>query len=108
MLINQGSAPRVAPPAPRNGGAPSTAGAAADGEHDARHWERGVTGERRTGPRLYAELASEGSAQEFEQRMSDDALGRFLDPEIEWVPVTESLLAVDSYRGFDRVRRFLG
>ena len=58
--------------------------------------------------RLYAELASEGSTREFEQRMSDDALGRFLDPEIEWVPVTESLLAVDSYRGFDGVRRFWG
>jgi ketosteroid isomerase-like protein len=58
--------------------------------------------------RLYAELASEGSTQEFEQRVSDDALGRVLDPEIEWVPVTESLLAVDSYRGFDGVRRFWG
>jgi hypothetical protein len=58
--------------------------------------------------RLYAELASEGSAQEFEQRMSDDALGRFLNPEIEWVPVAESVLAVDSYRGFDGVRRFWG
>ena len=56
--------------------------------------------------RLYAELASEGSPQEFDQRMSDDALARFLDPEIEWVPVTGSLLAVDSYRGFDGVRRF--
>jgi ketosteroid isomerase-like protein len=58
--------------------------------------------------RLYAELASEASAQEFEQRMSDDALGRFLDPGIEWIPVTESLLAVDSYRGFDGVRRVWG
>ena len=58
--------------------------------------------------RLYAELASEGSTQEFEQRMSDDALGRFLNPEIEWVPVNESLLAVDGYRGFDGVRRFWG
>jgi hypothetical protein len=57
---------------------------------------------------LYAELASEGSTQEIEQRMSDDALRRFLDPEIEWVPVTESLLAVDSYRSFDGVRRFWG
>ena len=56
--------------------------------------------------RLFAELASEGSTQEFAQRMSDDALGRFLDLEIEWVPATESLLAVDSYRGFDGVRRF--
>jgi ketosteroid isomerase-like protein len=40
--------------------------------------------------------------------MAADALGRFLDPEIEWVPATESLLAVDSYRGFDGVRRFWG
>ncbi len=58
--------------------------------------------------RLYAELASEGSTQEFAQRMSDDALGRFLDPEIEWVAVPESLLAVSTYRGFDGVRRFWG
>jgi ketosteroid isomerase-like protein len=56
--------------------------------------------------RLYAGLASEGSPREFEQRLTDDALGRFLDPEIEWVPVTESLLAVDSYRGFEGVRRY--
>jgi ketosteroid isomerase-like protein len=57
---------------------------------------------------LYAELASEGSVQEFEQRMSDDALGRFFDPEVEWVPVADSVQAVDSYRGFDGVRRFWG
>ncbi len=58
--------------------------------------------------RLYAELASQGSTQEFEQRLTDDALSRFLDPGIEWAPVTHSLLAVDSYRGFDGVRRFWG
>jgi ketosteroid isomerase-like protein len=58
--------------------------------------------------RLYAELANEGSTQEFEQRLTDDALSRFLDPGIEWLPVTHSLLAVDSYRGFDGVRRFWG
>jgi ketosteroid isomerase-like protein len=57
---------------------------------------------------LYAELASESSTQEFERRLTDDALRRFLDPEIEWVPVSHSLLAVDSYRGFDGVRRFWG
>jgi hypothetical protein len=56
--------------------------------------------------RLYAELASEGSPHEFEGRLTDDALSRFLDPEIEWVPMSESLLAVESYRGFDGVRRF--
>ena len=58
--------------------------------------------------RLYAELASEGSTNEFEQRLTDDALSRFLDPGIEWVPVSHSLLAVESYRGFDGVRRFWG
>jgi ketosteroid isomerase-like protein len=58
--------------------------------------------------RLYAELASEGSAEEFIERLSDEALGRFLDPEIEWVPMTHSLLAADTYRGFDGVRRFWG
>jgi ketosteroid isomerase-like protein len=92
-----------------NGGAPSTAGAAADGRARCETLGNAVSQENvELVRRLYAELASEGSTQEFEQRMSDDALGRFLDPEIEWVPVTESLLAVDSYRGFDGVRRFWG
>jgi len=58
--------------------------------------------------RLYAELASEGSTREFERRLTDDALSRFLDPGIEWIPMSESLLAVESYRGFDGVRRFWG
>jgi ketosteroid isomerase-like protein len=56
--------------------------------------------------RLYEALASEGSPREFEQRLTDDALSRYLDPEIEWVPVDESLLAVDRYRGFDGTRRY--
>jgi len=58
--------------------------------------------------RLYAELASEGSAREFEERFTDEALSRFLDPGIEWVPVADSVLAVDSYRGFEGARRFWG
>jgi ketosteroid isomerase-like protein len=58
--------------------------------------------------RLYTELASEGATEEFVQRLTDDALSRFLDPGIEWVPVPHSLLAVDDYRGFDGVRRFWG
>jgi ketosteroid isomerase-like protein len=58
--------------------------------------------------RLYGELASEGSPDEFKQRLTDDALSRFLDPGIEWVPMSHSLLAVESYRGFDGVRRFWG
>jgi ketosteroid isomerase-like protein len=55
---------------------------------------------------LFAELASGGPAEEIEQRLSDEALVRFFDPEVEWVPVTQSLLAVDSYRGYEGVRRF--
>ncbi len=56
--------------------------------------------------RFYGELASEGSTREFDQRLTDDALSHFLDPGIEWVPVDHSLLAAESYRGFDGVRRF--
>jgi ketosteroid isomerase-like protein len=58
--------------------------------------------------RLYAELAGEGSAQEFEQRLTDEVLGGLLDPRIEWIPPAQSPLAVDSYRGFDGVRRYWG
>jgi ketosteroid isomerase-like protein len=58
--------------------------------------------------RLYAELASGGSADAFEQRLTDDALSAFLDPGIEWVPPPESLMAVDNYRGFDGTRRLWG
>jgi ketosteroid isomerase-like protein len=58
--------------------------------------------------RLYGELASEGSTRAVEQRLTDEALSHFLDPRIEWVPMAHSLLAVESYRGFDGVRRFWG
>jgi ketosteroid isomerase-like protein len=58
--------------------------------------------------RLYAALASEGSARDFDQRLTDAALSPFLDPEVEWLPVPDSLLAADSYRGFDGTRRFWG
>jgi ketosteroid isomerase-like protein len=58
--------------------------------------------------RLYAGLASEGSTREYEQRLTDEALSSFLDPGIEWVPMSHSPLAVDTYRGFDGVRRFWG
>jgi ketosteroid isomerase-like protein len=58
--------------------------------------------------RLYAELGSGSSTREFEERLTDDALGAFLDPAIEWIPLMDSLLAADSYRGFDGVRRFWG
>jgi ketosteroid isomerase-like protein len=50
--------------------------------------------------RLYAELAS--------GHLDDEVLGRFLDPEIEWIAVEDSLLAAESYHGFEGVRRFWG
>jgi ketosteroid isomerase-like protein len=77
-------------------------------ERDARHWTEMSRANVELVGRLYGELASEGSALEFERRLTDEALSRFLDPEIEWVPVAHSLLAVESYRGFDGVRRFWG
>jgi ketosteroid isomerase-like protein len=55
--------------------------------------------------RFYAALASEGSPRDFDQRLTDDALSRFLDPGIEWVAVPDSVLAVETYRGYDGVRR---
>jgi ketosteroid isomerase-like protein len=58
--------------------------------------------------RFYAHLGTPGSPAEFEQRLTDEALSEFLDPGIEWIPVTDSLLAVDRYRGFDGVRRVWG
>ena len=75
-------------------------------EHDARHWDEVSRENVELVRRLYAELASEGATQEFIQRLTDDALSPFLDPGIEWLPVTHSVLAVDSYQGFDGVRRF--
>jgi ketosteroid isomerase-like protein len=55
--------------------------------------------------RFYARLGAAGSPQEFEERLTDDALGDFLDPAVEWIPVPDSLQAVDRYVGFDGVRR---
>ena len=36
------------------------------------------------------------------------AIGDLVDPDIEWVPARESLLADDTYRGAEGVRRFWG
>jgi ketosteroid isomerase-like protein len=57
---------------------------------------------------LYAVLGSAGSGRGFEARLTDEALSRFLDPGVEWLPVPDSLLAAESYRGFEGVRRFWG
>jgi ketosteroid isomerase-like protein len=51
--------------------------------------------------------AFEGAGvDELEQRFADANLKRFFDPEVEWVPVAQSLLASDEYRGYEGVRRF--
>jgi ketosteroid isomerase-like protein len=56
--------------------------------------------------RLFAELASGFPVDEVERQLSDEVLAEFFDPNVEWVPVTQSLLAVESYRGYGGVRRF--
>lgn len=58
--------------------------------------------------RLYAELFSAAPSEEFQGRLTDEALSVFLDPEIDWIPVPDSLLAMDSYHGFDGTRRVWG
>jgi ketosteroid isomerase-like protein len=70
--------------------------------------ERGVTGERRAGtPSLRG--AWERGLDSRVRTAADRSRSRsFPGPDIEWVPVTHSLLAVDSYRGFEGVRRFWG
>jgi ketosteroid isomerase-like protein len=55
--------------------------------------------------RFYAEIAGEGSAADFERRLTDEAMAQFLDPDIEWLPVADSVQG-DTYRGYDGVRRF--
>jgi ketosteroid isomerase-like protein len=55
---------------------------------------------------LFAELATAIRLEEVEQRLSDEVLTEFLDPEVEWIPIAQSLLAVDSYRGYEALRGF--
>jgi ketosteroid isomerase-like protein len=38
--------------------------------------------------------------------MPDSALGEFLDPEAEFVPVPQGLLGGNSYKGYEGIRRF--
>ena len=74
---------------------------------DARHWTPEVSPENVEPVRcFYAGRASEGSPPEFDQRLTDDALSRFLDPGVEWVAVPASLLAVratEALMGLDTV-----
>jgi ketosteroid isomerase-like protein len=41
-----------------------------------------------------------------ERQLSDTALAEYFDPEVEWIPVQQSLLASRSYTGYEGVRRF--
>jgi ketosteroid isomerase-like protein len=56
--------------------------------------------------RAFAELATGFPVDELESHLSDDALAEFFDPEVEWIPATQSLLATGSYHGYEGVRRF--
>lgn len=56
--------------------------------------------------RLFAEFPTQFRVEGVEERLSDEVLAEFFDPEIEWVPIAQSLLAVDSYRGYEALRRF--
>jgi ketosteroid isomerase-like protein len=56
--------------------------------------------------RLYARFAGSFPVEEVDSRLSDAALAEFFDPEVEWLPVPQSLLAIDSFQGYDGVRRF--
>jgi ketosteroid isomerase-like protein len=44
--------------------------------------------------------------EELEAQLTDAALEKLYDPEVEWVPVSQGLLAGDSYVGYEGLRRF--
>jgi ketosteroid isomerase-like protein len=56
--------------------------------------------------RVFGELAADLRVNDVDRRLSDAVLAEFLHPQVEYVPVAQSLLAVDSYHGFDGIRRF--
>jgi ketosteroid isomerase-like protein len=56
--------------------------------------------------RGFAKLARSFPVHELEGRLSDGSLAEFFDPEVEWIPVTQSVLATGRYHGYDGVRRF--
>jgi ketosteroid isomerase-like protein len=55
--------------------------------------------------RFLQALAGRIEPDEIADRLSDAALGEFVDPEVDWVPVPQGLLGGNTYRGFDGVRR---
>jgi ketosteroid isomerase-like protein len=56
--------------------------------------------------RLFGELAAGFPVDQVDSHLNDAALEQFFDPDVEWIPVAQSLLATDSYRGYEGVRRF--
>ena len=56
--------------------------------------------------RCFDELGTPARVEDVEKRFSDEALAEYFDPQIELVPIAQSLLAVDGYRGYEGVRRF--
>jgi ketosteroid isomerase-like protein len=55
---------------------------------------------------LAARFSGVLTAGEVNRYLSDAALRDYFDPEVEWVPAPQSLLAGSSYTGYDGVRRF--
>jgi ketosteroid isomerase-like protein len=51
-------------------------------------------------------LAGSLGPEEIEARLTDAALAELYDPEVEWVPVPQGLLAGGSYVGYEGIRRF--
>ncbi|MEK6252241.1 MAG: nuclear transport factor 2 family protein [Actinomycetota bacterium] len=54
--------------------------------------------------RVFAELARANELDEVER--TDAALEEFFDPDVEWVPVPQGLLAGSTYQGYEGIRRF--
>ena len=59
-----------------------------------------------TARRAFAELAARPAAENVTEDLSDERLAGFFHPEIEWLPLSQSLLASDSYLGYEGVRKF--
>jgi hypothetical protein len=61
--------------------------------------------------RVFAELAAGAANQRCRPPLNDAVLAEFLYPKVEYVPVAQSLLAVDSHHSFeapaDSGRKFL-
>jgi ketosteroid isomerase-like protein len=60
---------------------------------------------RRAFARLVERVGSVGP-EEIEAQLNDAVLEEFYDPDVEWVPVPQGLLAGRSYVGYEGIRRF--